>query len=401
MKDKDLVTLKCADCGNDFTLSYGRYRRLEKGAPVRCHDCWKKFKSESYKERYENMTDEEKAAWAQRSADAAKNRSPEKREAMKKKMSESNKLRYQNMTPDKREQIRQSIIDGLSNIPEERRAEINKKNSESKKKLWNSFSYEEKIERMQSLFEGSNKFWSNASDDEKAKVFSKISEGLYRYYDKHDPKDNPERWKNVGITQKKIWDTLSYDDKVNKMSRIWHSGNSIGPTEITFVKDLENCGLSKGVNVINCYSTDGSTDGKQFVHPKFFDVFGKINPITKSENFPFHRWDFRIYSKHGNDILIDLDGSIHNDKLKDYRPANLNYNIRESIQYNDSKRPYQIPQDCDAYVIECHNDVLTPDTKVLNLKDGSRTTYKEFLTLLSFTKYTEKEIKDYLKSINK
>jgi len=396
MKDTDRLILICPDCKNEFTLTYGRYRRFDTNHIFRCYECDRIYKSKTRKEQYAKLSPEEKAAWAERTRIAFANMSPEKKQAFSKKSSENSLKHWNSMTPDEKNAFVEKMKQGKKNMSEEDIARWRQRISKAQKNVWSKLDYQQRLEKMLPVFNGSDNFWTNASDDEKMKIYDKISSSLVSYYSNTTPEERKERFKKIGIANKKRWDNYSDEEKLKVVNRLSNSTDETGATEKAFLLDLHKLGLIDSIDFMLCYRTNGS-NGVPFIHPDFYKVFGKINPINKAENFPFHRWDFRIYSKHGLDLLVDIDGSIHNSNEVNYKPAGCDYTIRELIDYNDSKRPYQIPPDCEAYIIKCYTDTLRNDCEVLHLISGSnaiaeKLTYEDFLSRISISQIPMKKI---------
>ena len=93
-------------------------------------------------------------------------------------------------------------------------------------------------------------------------------------------------------------------------------------------------------------------------------------------------------------ILIDIDGSIH--KLEQSKWIVDGFDVGGYIQFNDSQRPYQT-DGLDAYIIQCYDDKLTNDTKVLHLQTNKEMSYKDFINEIKFLNYSKKEIRKIIK----
>lgn len=59
MDDKDKVDLNCIICGDDYQLSYGRYRRIKDGN-YRCRKCMLKYRGKVISNKYQTLSEEEK-----------------------------------------------------------------------------------------------------------------------------------------------------------------------------------------------------------------------------------------------------------------------------------------------------------------------------------------------------
>lgn len=324
-KDKEKVILTCKDCGNTFELSYGRYRRFPKDHHWRCYNC-------------NNI---------QRS------------------------IRFVNLTDEERQVLKEQ-------------------RSSSAKKVWDLLSEDEYIRRCKSQKER----WARLTPEEKESVMEKTRAASIEYNRRPEiraklAKRNIDHWKNMSINERikelkrlnKIrddhWNKLSDKEKFLKMKKMWDSQVQVGPTEYLFNDQLRSIGLTNGNEYFWSYST------YPYIHPKYYNIFGNINTITMEMNFPYHTWDFIIFPKLDNPILIDIDGSAHNKHNMHFRRGNNKYTGREKIDYNDSQRPYQIPDGMDAYIIEAYYDDIKDNTPVINVKTNIRSTYKDLLKLIS------------------
>jgi len=109
------------------------------------------------------------------------------------------------------------------------------------------------------------------------------------------------------------------------------------------------------------------------------------NNIITGYNYvsPFHRWDFKILTNKC-DIFVDIDGSIHDKNKHDYIVTNdygVKFNLRDSIQFKDIQRKYQT-DNSPAYIIQCYNDKLNIDCKVINIYNDNIMPIKEFLNMI-------------------
>jgi len=192
------------------------------------------------------------------------------------------------------------------------------------------------------------------------------------------------------------WDNIS-DENLdnsykNRLDSIIESDKIIkGPTEIIFCEDLDKIPLlTKKVNYKWQYRN-------QIKHPDFNKMF-PINPVTNSKRIsPYHIWDFIIYSEDGN-ILVDIDGKIHNIEHGKVNYCGKNIDLLDLIKFNDSQRPYQT-DDFDAYIVKAYNNKLEDNTEVLVLKDNSIITYKKLLSIIMTSQISKSEFKELRKCI--
>lgn len=324
-RDKEKVILICQDCKKYFELSYGRYRRFPKDHYWRCKEC-------------NNI---------QRS------------------------IRYVNLT-------------------EEERKNLTKQRSESAKKVWKDLSDDEYIRRCKSQQER----WAKLSHEEKLIIMKNTLSAAAEYNRRPETKSklaqrNIDNWKNMSIQDKikelqrlnKIrddaWNKLTDEEKFLKMKKMWDSNSWIGPTEYLFNDTIKDIGLIIGNHYFWGYSS------YPYIHPEYYNIFGKINPLTLETNFPYHTWDFILYPKSDNPILIDIDGSAHNVHNMGFKRYGNKYTEREKIDYNDSQRPYQIPDGMSAYIIEAYYDKIEDNTPVVNVITNNRSTYKDLIKIIT------------------
>jgi len=110
------------------------------------------------------------------------------------------------------------------------------------------------------------------------------------------------------------------------------------------------------------------------------------NNIITGYNYvsPFHRWDFKILTNKC-DIFIDIDGSIHDESQNNYYrtlPSGNKILMKDLISFYDSQRKYQT-DNSPAYIIQCYNDKLTLDDKVINIyNDNNIMSLKEFINII-------------------
>lgn len=227
---------------------------------------------------------------------------------------------------------------------------------------------------------------------------------------------NPENRKNLSEKQKAHWNKLSKDERKIAMLHLikyWDNINDEeldkwykshldgmiesdallkGPTENIFCNDLDNIPLlTKKVKYKWQYRS-------QIKHPDFDKLF-PFNKVTGGKFVnPYHIWDFIIYSESGN-ILIDIDGSIHNTGPGIVKYSNEeNIEFSDLIKFNDSQRPYQT-DGLEAYIIRSYNNKLEDNTEVLVLKDNSIISYKTLLSIIMISQISKSEIKELKKCI--
>ena len=264
--------------------------------------------------------------------------------------------------------------------------------SEMKKSDYNSLSDDIKLLRNRNL-QLKRKDWFNAlSMDQRVELLKPMMQGQQKHNADPNTKEllarrNRNRWKNMTDVEKSkelerlnkirhdYWNSLTPDSQYNKMSKLWTAASMIGPTESIFEKDLRSIGMEPFIDYHWGYNT------YPYEHPEFKKIFGIYNPVTSELNFPYKEWDFILYLKNRR-VIVDIDGSSHSpNTMLFYRRGN-DYTERMKIDYNDSKRPYQIPDNHKAFIIKVYDDNLTNDIKVLDMRDESVMTYGDFLSMI-------------------
>lgn len=278
----------------------------------------------------------------------------------------------------------------ISSLSAEEKERISQSKSISLKKYWDDIDPKEKEDRSISI----KNHLANLSQEEMDKRMQAIHDGHMKFR------------KNMTIADKKLFygnmkrlESLSRGDQLkwlqSQTQGISKSESLRGVSEGNFINDIKLMGLMAGIHYDWGYASS-------IVHQDFDKLFPN-NPHTKSNVVnPYHAWDFIIYGTAKN-ILIDIDGSIHNvaefdivRNLKSKKSQAGTYRLSSHIQFNDSQRPYQT-DGMDAYIIECYNDKLADDTRVLNLQTGDYMTYKKFKNYIQFIILSDKEIKKIMK----
>lgn len=343
-KDKERFPIICKDCGCEFLMTYGRIRRLPSDYHYRCPKCTNIRRSKLY----DNLTEEE-------------------RQRINKLKSEGAKRQWQNLSLD--EYLRKC---------------------ESSRARWIGKTKEEKAEMMKKTREASNKY--NRLPETRAKLSQ-------RNKDKWNSMSNEERALEI-IRLNKIrddnWKSMTDEEKFKKMLKMWKANvTTIGPTEFIFNNFLKSLGIVNGIDYMWSYNT------YPYINSEYFNIFGKINPITGEENIPYHSWDFILFPSDKNPILIDIDGSAHNPSSMLFKRGNNNYTEREKIDYNDSQRLYQIPDGFIALIIQCYEDVLHKLTPVTVINNKNKFRYQDLQTYIKYVhKKGRQNLIDYRNTSN-
>ena len=323
-RDKELVNLICQDCGNNFAMTYGRYRRLPKDNHWRCKTCTNIKRSQIFA----NLTEEQRRALREQRSSAAK-----------------------------------KVWDNLSMDEYMRR-------KESQRKRWAKLSIGEKEDIMRNTRIGHAKY---VQTQEFKQMMARLN------HDRWEAMSTDDREKEL-LRLAKIrddyWNSLTLDQKFKKMMHLWMNQVDVGPTEYIFNDLLKDYGMTNGIDYFWGYNT------YPYINPEYFQIFGKTNNITGEENIPYHSWDFILFPNSDNPILIDIDGSVHSPKTMKFKRGLNNYTDRQKIDYRDSQRPYQIPDGMIAFIIQAHDNNLKDDTNVIRLVNNENIKYQEFVDLI-------------------
>jgi len=136
-------------------------------------------------------------------------------------------------------------------------------------------------------------------------------------------------------------------------------------------------------------------------HEKFNELFPYNYNLGTNKVSPHHAWDFKI-NLYDRSILVDVDGSIHDSSNSNYEVTyhdGTTFLLSDYIEWKDSQRPYQC-DDYDAYAILAYNNIITPDTPVLDIRTDNLMTFKRFMDLLWLMTFnlTEKERRKLIKN---
>ena len=242
------------------------------------------------------------------------------------------------------------------------------KESADRKARWDKMSAEEQQQSLYTLHEEWNK-WYNGLSPEELKAYR---DSLHAF------------WRDMTKEQ-----FIEWLNKQNEgFTEYYRSmGGPENISELAFSADLRNLNIDYEWQYL-------STN----IHPDFDKIFAH-NPVLDRRVSPFHRWDFLVKTRNGR-FLVDIDGSMHNIKLGEYVTAD-GIDIGKLKMFQDSMRPYQT-DGMDAFIIQAYDDQITNDTKVFQI-DRKRMKiiyakrYKDFLTMIRFLNFNDKQMKDVVK----
>ena len=364
-QDNEILNLKCDGCGTDIQIKFGSWRRNKNG-PHLCRKC----RGKAEHERINNLTPEERAAYLEKKNKAISKGWSKQNDEMKKKVSDMRKSEWQN--EERRKKHHDMLIDRWANISDE-----------------------EKDVKIQDLLEGQAKYWSDESNkayhsnrarnkwfkqpiEEQQRILKALEAGRIKYYENATEEELKAMRKKQGESNKKYWANLPKDERNKRLEYLYNRANLPSKNELAFIERINSL----------AYSFESQYKNK-IKHPDFDKVF-TLNTATGSTNIsPYHSWDFIIHLSQ-SDILIDIDGSVHD-------PKNKTTGITE---FNDSKRPYQT-DGLPAYAVLCYDDNLTDNTPVINVTTNEKMSFKQFLYYLYAMNMSDKELKQLIKDSKK
>lgn len=383
-RDKEDIPMICSDCGNHYTMKFGSFRRNRNGIH-RCKTCTMKALQ---KKLYGG--------------------SPEEKEAFLKKRNAAIKNGWSNQSEEKKKQISKDRTDMWENALE-RRNLLQKRML----KRWSDASDVERLQQGALMRKGRDKYWSDPlnrkyhserarkkwyeqTPEEQKRIISAANKGSKDYLMNETPEQRMNRLNKMSVAMKNWWNSLSKEEFDAHMKKYQmgmrgyfdtlgnHEANK---NELSFIELLKN----HWIDFDYIYYS-------KIKHPDFDTLFpcNHIRPNVRV--VAYHAWDFIIHC-FDKDILVDVDGSIH-DKDSASNEVHDRYGnkfvLYEYIQFKDSQRPYQT-DGLDAYVIECYDDKMADHTMVRNVYSGERQSLKDFMLYLEWESLSDIDKKEFIK----
>ena len=333
------VSVKCEDCGKEYEINYKSYKRSKCHLCKRCSGLRRVNDLHNGNTKYFNNIENRKSH-SKLCKEIWANR-PDEFKANQRKMLKEVGDDYRNSID-----VQQVFSDRMIKYFQ---------NPGNRMKMSNSM----------------KRYWGGLTDDAKRSAMLHLTE-----YWKHISSDDIDQW---------------YRNMLD--GRITNGTIIEGPSEIEFCKELDNMVF---YNKKCLYRRQYRSTIK---HADFDKIF-PYNPITGGSLVnPYHIWDFIIYSQYGN-ILVDIDGSIHNKHKCCYKVkyGNNTVSMADVIAFNESQRPYQT-DGLDAYVVKAYNDKLSGDTEVDILHTNGVMTYMDLIDIIYNSQITESDIKFITKSM--
>ena len=341
-----IISMKCDKCNTTYSITEDKRRRRNKaGIPNYCTKCMKEYANEKRKKYFDSLSNEEKQKYKDKRNWYAKATEEQKKEHAQK---------------SKNQWINRSNEDQLL---------INKKNSDSLKKHWEKLSENDKYKRTLAMREANKKYWESLSSEEKTKLAKRwldklteeerikklreLSEKMSRYNESLDIEEkrlrakNMERWhNNLNEEQKKElyerthqwYHNLSEEEKLNYAQSRRDKWNELDEnTKILIIKKK-----FKSVNKNNLNKKFESYFTSSYLSNQYY-----FKPEEVLSNETIHSWDYGIYSKDTNELVmvVDLDGSY-------FHADSCDYDGLHSKEEYDERRSLSIPDNIKYLIIQ-------------------------------------------------
>ena len=413
------VDLNCEKCGTPYTIrrdSY--YHRKSKGRPNLCGKCRKVKHQSDMSEWHANLTEEQKEQRGKQQGikwrENWNNKSEEERNKLLETLYEGRDNHEASMSEEernKRNEERRIISQNMwANRSEEERERIVNAMHEGKKNYYDNLSEEERADKIKKLCEGFKNWRENMTEEDKAKEsearrarwFAMSAEEqrrsldtLHREWKAWYSNLNEEEMKEYRNSIHKYWENMTQEGFIE-----WINRREEGITQ--YYKDMDgpkNLAELMFASMLDEFKIDYEWQYlSKKIHPLFTIKFPN-NPVLNRRVSPFHRWDFLVKTRHG-EVLVDVDGSIHD--VGNKYITRYGAKIKELMMFNDNKRFYQTDGKM-AYVVKVPNDVLQLNSPVMeidskNMCIKSLMEYKDFLLILKFMNFTDKEIRDIMEA---
>ena len=358
----------CPRCGREYEVLTPAYKRKQKDPKygAYCTSCRAKV-------LWEEMSDEEKTNMKKKSAESNSKRYKSMSEAQRKEMvekrrigvkmhwaslSESERKRisekrskdrknYLNNLSDEEmkiigEKISRSKLEINSNMSDEEKAARKLAKQEERQRYWESLSDEDKDRIKHQLIHNANLFWKSLSDDEKNIMIKPMHDGYRKW---RDNMSNEERliWSEMrSKSAKEHWESLSDEQKEiirNKRIEEWNRLSDYEKAE------LINRRLSK--SNVNGNGNSFHNRFERSFSESYISTLYSLRPEITLSNETIHTWDYGIYSKDSNELVmvVDLDGSY-------FHADNCDYDGIHSREEYDEKRSLSVPEGIKISIIQ-------------------------------------------------
>jgi hypothetical protein len=331
-KYKVKVPVICENCDNKFYLTF-KTLMYPTTSELLCKECRSEESSIINKEYRNNLPKEVKKKISEKLSKSSKNYWDNISKKERNKRSEKKKKQWY-IKPQEEKEIHNTKLDKerkkyRNNLSLKEKIKLNNKISITQKKNWNKKSLEEQ-ESIKKLL--SQYHWNNLDNKEQNRItnikkdyFKNMTEEERKLHSKYSSEGSKKFWDNITEEEFDIWDNkrrIGYNNYLNNIN--------INP----------NKNESDFINELNKYYIYYQWQYENSTVDKDFDILFPYNYVTGSKFVSkYHAWDFIIFTNRGN-ILVDIDGSIHDESKIDYYVTD-NYGRRykqiDQIKFYDSQ----------------------------------------------------------------
>ncbi len=417
IKDSNIIEKTCMDCGSKFTTTYGYSRKVSTDHHWRCKQCQSKYRSNLQKQSKTNISNiikeklnnpNERDKYIQMISERAStmwnNKSTIEREELLSKLRSGNKKYYESIQKELLNSRGKKLARFNSTKSEKLKQEHRKNISNGRIRYFQNLSNEEH----DSYKNRYKTIWNNKTKEEKDIISNNAINQWKNYTDEERKRlidilisNNIKRWENADEHYreefgKKIHNGyISMDNETRQnliKSRIDRWNNLTDEEKYLLI--------SKSIN---------NSKGKNYLHKKFENIFSDsiasnnfyIVEETIVSNVTSHSWDYGIYSKDNNELImvVDLDGAY-------YHADNCDYDGIHSKEEYDERRSLSIPDGIKYSII--YENQFTKSFKImlhsliLNYDDFINDIFKQCrLIPFPYPSFTDKELLKSYESLYK
>ena len=217
-------------------------------------------------------------------------------------------------------------LSGKSNTAWESMTDEEKQNKinnllKSRKEYENSLTPEEKEIRSQLLSNIQKEIWNNRSEDERKKIINNLYQSHKKWINNMSPEEYQKNSEMHSIISSKYWNSLTPEQQRDQISKSFSRNNVRTSLNDRFEKSFK-----ESILVNNFYY---------------------IEEVMTTENGIAHSWDYGIFSKSDNKLvmLVDLVGEFfHADKC--------DYDGYHSVEEYDEQRSLTVPDGVKVFIIQ-------------------------------------------------
>ena len=300
-------------------------------------------------DKWNNMSDEEKSIINAKKGNFWNNASDKDKEKMRNRLTGISQSFWDSMSDEERKEFgqyrwnlksdkekdeiitrfNQAGVERMKNLSkEEIDAQIKMMNEARAKKFENDKEFRET--QIELLKKHCKEYWDNISDDEREKIKNKMKERYENLSDEEKQKISETTSKR----NKKWWNSRTPEQLKEISERVSKMNEDITPE-----KRREMIISAMGNN--NFHKKFESYFNSSYLSNEYFLV-----PETVIENSISHSWDYGIYSKDTNELVmvVDLDGSY-------FHADSCDYDGLHSKEEMDTRRLYAIPNNVKYEII--------------------------------------------------